>query len=67
MPIESKGESRVAAPPSRLVYVSCDLDSFERDAARLTAGGRLRLAEIFACDLFPNTEHVETLARFDRC
>jgi 23S rRNA (uracil1939-C5)-methyltransferase len=56
----------VAAPPARLAYVSCDLDSFERDAALLTAGGRLRLAELVACDLFPNTEHVETLARFER-
>lgn len=55
-----------AAPPERLVYVSCDLDSFERDVAGLTAGGRLRLAELVACDLFPNTEHVETLARFER-
>lgn len=55
-----------AAPPARLVYVSCDLDSFERDAARLTTSGRLRLAELVACDLFPNTHHVETLARFER-
>jgi len=54
-----------AAPPARLVYASCDLDSFERDAVRLTAGGGLRLAELVACDLFPNTHHVETLARFE--
>ena len=54
------------APPERLVYLSCDLDSFERDARRLVAPGRLRLAELIACDLFPNTNHVETLARFDR-
>jgi len=54
-----------AAPPARLVYVSCDLDSFERDAARLAAAG-MRLAELTACDLFPNTHHVETLARFER-
>ncbi len=54
------------APPGRLVYLSCDLDSFERDATRLVAPGRLRLAEIIACDLFPNTSHVETLARFER-
>jgi tRNA/tmRNA/rRNA uracil-C5-methylase (TrmA/RlmC/RlmD family) len=55
-----------AAPPARLVYVSCDLDSFERDVARLTATGGLRLAALTACDLFPNTHHVETLARFER-
>ncbi len=55
-----------AAPPARLVYLSCDLDSFARDAARLQAAGGLRLAELVACDLFPNTRHVETLARFER-
>ena len=53
-----------AAPPAQLLYVSCDLDSFERDVALLTARGGLRLAELVACELFPNTHHVETLARF---
>ncbi|MCL4684833.1 hypothetical protein KJ059_08785 [Myxococcota bacterium] len=55
-----------AAPPARLVYLSCDLDSFARDTHRLVAGGRLQLAELVAFDLFPNTHHVETLARFER-
>ncbi len=59
-------EALSVAPPARLVYLSCDLDSFERDAMRLVASGRLRLAELIACDLFPNTHHVETLARFER-
>jgi 23S rRNA (uracil1939-C5)-methyltransferase len=54
-----------AAPPRRLLYVSCDLDSFERDAARLHAGGA-RLAALDAFALFPGTEHVETVARFER-
>jgi tRNA/tmRNA/rRNA uracil-C5-methylase (TrmA/RlmC/RlmD family) len=58
-------EALAALPPRRLVYVSCDLDSLERDVARLRAGG-LRLAELSAWNLFPFTEHVETLARFDR-
>ena len=55
-----------ATPPARLVYVSCDLDSFRRDLALLVAGGALRLAEIEAYALFPNTGHVETVARFER-
>jgi tRNA/tmRNA/rRNA uracil-C5-methylase (TrmA/RlmC/RlmD family) len=53
-------------PPARLLYVSCDLDSLEADVAGLIGGGRLRLAELLAFDLFPNTTHVETLARFER-
>ena len=51
-----------AHPPERLVYVSCDLDSFRRDAAILASTGALRLATLEAWSLFPNTSHVETLS-----
>jgi tRNA/tmRNA/rRNA uracil-C5-methylase (TrmA/RlmC/RlmD family) len=54
------------APPSRLVYVSCDLDSLEADVAALLAPGRLSLRELTAFDLFPNTAHVETVACLER-
>lgn len=54
-------------PPERLVYVSCGLDSLQRDAARLTMHGRLRLGGLAAFDLLPYTEHVETVACFERC
>lgn len=60
-------EALCGEPPRRFVYLSCDVDSLERDAERLVASRRLRLAELVACDLFPNTHHVETLARFERC
>jgi tRNA/tmRNA/rRNA uracil-C5-methylase (TrmA/RlmC/RlmD family) len=53
-------------PPSRLVYVSCGLDSFVQDAARLTSAGKLRLAALTAFNLMPFTDHVETVARFER-
>jgi 23S rRNA (uracil1939-C5)-methyltransferase len=53
-------------PPERLLYVSCGLDSFLSDTARLTAGGKLRLSALTAFNLLPFTEHVETVARFDR-
>ncbi|HVH05062.1 MAG TPA: class I SAM-dependent RNA methyltransferase, partial [Myxococcota bacterium] len=56
----------LAAPPRTLVYLSCDLATFESQAARLQRDGRMRLAELVAYDLFPNTAHVETLARFER-
>jgi 23S rRNA (uracil1939-C5)-methyltransferase len=54
------------APPERFIYVSCGLESFLRDAALLTAGGRLRLTALKAFNLVPFTEHVETVACFDR-
>jgi 23S rRNA (uracil1939-C5)-methyltransferase len=53
-------------PPERFVYVSCGLESFLNDAARLTSGGKLRLAALTAFDLLPFTEHVETVACFER-
>ena len=59
-------ERLVEQPPGRFIYVSCGLDSFLRDAARLTAGGGLRLRSLAAFDLMPFTEHVETVACFDR-
>ena len=52
--------------PARFIYVSCGLESFLADTARLTAGGRLRLAELKVFNLLPYTAHVETLARFER-
>jgi tRNA/tmRNA/rRNA uracil-C5-methylase (TrmA/RlmC/RlmD family) len=59
-------ERLAAEPPTRFIYVSCGLDSFMSDAALLTASGRLRLAELTAFNLMPYTEHVETVACFDR-
>jgi tRNA/tmRNA/rRNA uracil-C5-methylase (TrmA/RlmC/RlmD family) len=53
-------------PPERFLYVSCGLESFLHDAARLTSHGRLRLAGLTAFNLLPFTEHVETVARFER-
>ncbi len=55
----------VTTPPDRFAYVSCDIDSFERDAEQLLKSG-VRLARLEAYDLFPHTEHLETLAVFER-
>jgi 23S rRNA (uracil1939-C5)-methyltransferase len=53
-------------PPERFLYVSCGLESLLNDTAQLTSRGRLRLAALTAFNLLPFTEHVETLARFER-
>jgi 23S rRNA (uracil1939-C5)-methyltransferase len=53
-----------AAPPERLVWVSCGLDAFLAQAASLLDRTRLRLRSLEAYALFPFTEHVETLAHF---
>lgn len=52
-------------PPRKLIYVSCDLESLQRDAAALSCAGALRLKSIEAFNLMPFTEHVETLAIFE--
>jgi len=53
-------------PPQRFLYVSCGLASFLSDAARLLSCGALRLRALAAFDLMPFTEHVESVARFER-
>ena len=53
-------------PPERFIYVSCGLESFLKDCAQLTSRAKLRLAELTAFNLMPFTEHVETVARFER-
>jgi tRNA/tmRNA/rRNA uracil-C5-methylase (TrmA/RlmC/RlmD family) len=53
-------------PPERFLYVSCGLESFLSDTARLTLHGKLRLRELAAFNLLPFTGHVETVARFER-
>jgi 23S rRNA (uracil1939-C5)-methyltransferase len=55
----------VAQQARRLVYVSCDVATFARDARKLVDAG-YRLAHLEAFDLFPNTAHVESLGVFDR-
>jgi 23S rRNA (uracil1939-C5)-methyltransferase len=59
-------ESFIRTPPQRLIYVSCGLQSFQEDAAALTGGGGIRLTALQAFNLMPYTEHVETLAVFER-
>jgi 23S rRNA (uracil1939-C5)-methyltransferase len=53
-------------PPERLIYVSCGLESLLRDTEQLTSRGKLRLVSLTAFNLMPFTEHVETVARFER-
>ncbi len=51
--------------PASLIYLSCGLEALLREIDLLAAHG-LRLSALQAFDLFPYTEHVETLALFER-
>jgi len=50
--------------PTSIVYVSCDPASLARDAKWITEGG-YTMDSIVAFDLFPMTQHVETVVRFN--
>jgi 23S rRNA (uracil1939-C5)-methyltransferase len=53
------------APPA-IVYVSCNPASLARDGQMLCADGKYRLAHCQPVDMFPQTNHVESVARFER-
>lgn len=64
--LESSVRKAIASHgPSRVVYVSCDPATLARDLRVLVAGG-YRLSSVCAMDLFPQTPHVEVIARLDR-
>ena len=53
-------------PPERFVYVSCGIESLHADTVQLTSLGTLRLAGLTAFNFLPFTDHVETVAVFER-
>jgi tRNA/tmRNA/rRNA uracil-C5-methylase (TrmA/RlmC/RlmD family) len=56
-------DSLVELRPAQLVYVACDPVALARDAGLLREHG-YQLVSLRAFDLFPNTHHVEAVARF---
>lgn len=51
--------------PSRIVYVSCNVATFARDA-KILAGLGYTVKEVTPVDMFPQTMHVETVALLTR-
>jgi 23S rRNA (uracil1939-C5)-methyltransferase len=51
--------------PARIVYVSCDPDALARDLARV-AGTGYHFERVQPIDMFPHTEHIETVVVLTR-
>lgn len=52
--------------PDRIVYVSCNPETFARDACLLVRDMGYRLSCAGIVDMFPHTAHCESLALFER-
>lgn len=53
------------ANPKRIIYVSCNASTLARDAKFLNSLG-YRPTVVTGVDMFPNTNHIEVVARFDK-
>ena len=56
----------VLNPPGKLVYVSCNPVTLARDLSGLTAAGGLILEDLRLFDFYPQTSHVEAVAKLAR-
>ena len=57
--------SVVTCKPKKVVYISCNPETLARDLKYLTKNG-YRVEKMRGCDMFPYTEHVETVVLMSR-
>ena len=51
----------IAMNPKRIIYISCGPDTLARDLAYMTKNSTYKVEKITPVDMFPMTEHVETV------
>ena len=59
-------EATLMSKARRLVYVSCDPATLARDLHVLVASGPYELSSLEIVDMFPQTYHVECVAKLER-
>ena len=59
-------EALRASPPAQVIYVSCHPATMARDLNVLCSGGVFNLARVTPLDMFPQTQHVESVADIRR-
>lgn len=52
--------------PERIVYVSCNPETLSRDLQYLSCGSAYKVLSIIPVDMFPGTNHVETVVLMSR-
>lgn len=58
--------SLIALSPQKVVYISCNPETQQRDLRYLTSKGPYRVTRIQPVDMFPHTNHVETVVQLVR-
>ena len=59
-------DSVIAISPKKLIYVSCNPATLARDIKHLTENGAYTLVEARPVDMFPWTNHVESICKLSR-
>jgi len=63
---EAAVEAMANLRAERIVYVSCDPATLARDVNRFCTAGRYTLVEVALVDMFPQTYHIEAVAKLER-
>jgi len=59
-------KSVIKLAPKKIVYISCGPESLARDLKYMTKNGKYTVEKMVAVDMFPWTDHVETIACLQR-
>jgi 23S rRNA (uracil1939-C5)-methyltransferase len=63
---EAAVEAMALLGPERIIYISCEPSTLARDLSRFSTGGRYTLSEVAFVDMFPQTYHIEAVAKLQR-